>query len=414
MSGFHHPALTRNQCYVILGGASVSLSIAMGMRQSFGLFLSPITKDLGMSAAEFTFAIAVQNLLWGFIQPAVGALADKYGTRWIGMAGAVFYAMGLSITAVAHSSFLILFGIGVMCGLALACSSTSITAKIAARAVRPERWSTAFGIVSAAGSVGSFFCALIAQSVIQSDGWRMGLFAFVGLALAMLPGSFIAGRVDRVTKDVFAGPAQTVLGALGEAGRHRGYVVMATAFFVCGLQLVFLTTHLPTFLATCGLDPIVSAEALGMIGGFNILGSWALGWAGDHYSRKTLLGMVYLLRSTFIAVYFLLPVSEFSTLVFAAGMGFLWLGVVPLVNGLVAQIFGVRYLATLTGVAFMSHQVGSFLGAWGGGVIYDALGSYNLAWQLAVLIGVIAGTMQLFMDTKPAPRVAAERATAAA
>ena len=185
MSGFNHPALTRSQCFVILGGASVSLSIAMGMRQSFGLFLSPITKDLGMSAAEFTFAIAVQNLLWGFIQPAVGALADKYGTRWIGMSGAVFYAIGLSITAVAHSSFLILFGVGVMCGLALACSSTSITAKIAARAVRPERWSTAFGIVSAAGSVGSFFCALVAQSVIQSDGWRMGLFAFVGLALAL-------------------------------------------------------------------------------------------------------------------------------------------------------------------------------------------------------------------------------------
>jgi predicted MFS family arabinose efflux permease len=414
MTGFNHPALSRGQCFTILAGASVSLSIAMGMRQSFGLFLGPLTADLAISASEFTLAIAVQNILWGFVQPAVGALADKYGTRWIGVAGAILYAIGLSITAVADSFVLVLLGTGIVVGLALACSSTSLAAKIAVRAVRPERWSTALGIVSAAGSVGSFFAALLAQSVIQSSGWRIALFAFVGLSLAMLPGSFIAGRIDKVAYDKLAGPAQTALGALREAGGHRGYIVMTTAFFVCGLQLIFLTTHLPTFLATCGMDPILSAQALGMIGAFNILGSWVLGWAGDHYSRRTLLGTVYLIRSLFIAVYFMLPVSVFSTLLFAAGMGFLWLGIIPLVNGLVAQIFGVRYIATLTGAAFMSHQVGSFLGAWGGGVIYDSLGNYDLAWQIAVLIGVIAGTMQLFMDTKPTRRVIAERATAAA
>lgn len=414
MTGFHHPALTRAQCVTILTGASVSLSIAMGMRHSVGLFMPAITADMAMSASNFAMAIAIQNLLWGFIQPLVGALADKYGTRWIGIVGSFLYALGFAITATAESTLMIWLGTGVVVGIALACTSTSISAKIAARAVRPERWSYAFGVISAAGSAGSFFAALLAQNVMDDHGWRIGMIAFVILSLTMLPGWYLAGRVDKVAHDVHRGPDQTVMAAVREAGQHWGYLVMATAFFVCGLQLIFITTHLPTFIATCGLDPMVGAKALGMIGAFNIAGSWFFGWMGDRASRKTLLGIVYLLRSSFIAVYFMLPVSEFSTLVFAAAMGFLWLGVIPLVNGLVAQIFGIRYLATLTGVAFMNHQLGSFLGAWGGGALYDALGNYELAWQIGVLIGVIAGVMQLFMDTKPTRRVLAERAAAPA
>jgi predicted MFS family arabinose efflux permease len=187
---------------------------------------------------------------------------------------------------------------------------------------------------------------------------------------------------------------------------------MSAAFFVCGLQLVFLTTHLPTFLANCGQDPMLSAQALATIGGFNVAGCYLLGWLGGRFPKHILLGIVYLLRSLAITAYFLLPVSPASTLVFAAIMGTLWLGVAPLVNGLVAQIFGLRYMATLTGIAFLSHQVGSFLGAWGGGLLYDALGSYDLAWQLGVAIGLIAGVAQLFMDDRPTPRMAQAAAAA--
>jgi MFS family permease len=412
MASFHHPALSRAQCVTILTGASVSLSIAMGMRHSVGLFMPAITHDMAMAAADFAMAIAIQNLLWGFIQPFVGALADKYGTRWIGVTGAFLYAAGFAITATADSTAMIWLGTGVVVGIALACSSTSIAAKIAARAVRPERWSYAFGIVSAAGSAGSFFAAILAQNVMDDHGWRIAMIAFVILSLTMLPGWWIAGRIDKVAHDTHRGADQTVMSAVREAGGHWGYIVMTTAFFVCGLQLIFITTHLPTFIASCGLDPMVGAKALGMIGAFNILGSWFFGWIGDRASRRMLLGVVYLMRSAFIATYFMLPVSEFSTLVFAAAMGFLWLGIIPLVNGLVAEIFGIRYLATLTGMAFMNHQLGSFLGAWGGGALYDALGNYELAWQIGVGVGIFSGIIQLFMDTKPTRRVIAERAAA--
>lgn len=411
---FHHASLNRNQAYAILGGAAIMLSLAMGMRQSLGLFMQPITRDIGISAADFAFALAIQNILWGISQPFAGALVDRFGTRWIALAGGAIYAAGLILTAFATSAWMVTLGSGVMIGVALSCCTSGIAAKIAAKVVRPERRSLAFGLVSAAGSVGTFFAAPLAQGVIQASGWQMAMFAFVALAAAMLPAALMGGRADRIKLDAAQAAADlTLMGSLAEAGRHSGYVIMAVAFFVCGLQLVFLTTHLPAFLADCGVDAMVGAQALAVIGAFNVFGSWLFGWLGDRYPKRTLLGLIYLLRSVAIALYFSLPVSQFSTLVFAAVMGTLWLGVIPLVNGLVAQIFGIRFLATLTGIAFFSHQVGSFLGAWGGGVIYDALGSYQLAWQIAVAIGVAAGTMQLFMDDRPTARMAAAQAQAA-
>lgn len=411
---FHHASLNRNQAYAILAGAAIMLSLAMGMRQSLGLFMQPITRDIGISAADFAFALAIQNILWGVSQPFAGALVDRFGTRWIALAGGAIYAAGLIVTALATSAWMVTLGSGVMIGIALSCCTSGIAAKIAAKVVRPERRSLAFGLVSAAGSIGTFFAAPLAQGVIQTSGWQMAMFVFVALAAAMLPAALMGGRADRIKLDAAQAAAElTLMGSLAEAGRHSGYVIMAVAFFVCGLQLVFLTTHLPAFLADCGVDAMVGAQALAVIGAFNVFGSWLFGWLGDRYPKRTLLGLIYLLRSVAIALYFSLPVSQFSTLVFAAVMGTLWLGVIPLVNGLVAQIFGIRFLATLTGIAFFSHQVGSFLGAWGGGVIYDALGSYQLAWQIAVAIGVAAGTMQLFMDDRPTARMAAAQAQAA-
>jgi predicted MFS family arabinose efflux permease len=388
------------------------ISLGFGMRQAFCLFMTPINAELGMTASDFAFAIALQNLIWGFTQPVTGALVDRFGSRWITMVGATCYAAGLAVTAMATGPVMIILGLGILIGLSMGAVSVSVAAKVASKVVSRARWSAAFGFISAAGSVGSFIAAPLAQGVMATDGWRLALIAFIALAAAMLPAAWLASGADKVPVSASNGPTQSLSNALGEAGRHSGYVMMSIAFFVCGLQLIFIVTHLPTYLAICGLDPMVSAQALALIGGFNILGSWLFGWLGDRYSRRHLLGFVYLLRTAIIATYFMLPASQFSTLLFASAMGLLWLGVVPLVNGLVAQIFGIRYLATLTGVAFMSHQVGSFIGAWGGGLIYDALGSYDLAWQLGVLIGVLAGGLQLMMSDRPTPRVLAEQGAA--
>ncbi len=410
---FHHASLSRAQSIWILGGAAIMLSLAMGMRQSQGLFMRPIGEDLGVSASDYAFALAIQNIVWGVTQPFTGALVDRYGTRWAALIGCLLYAAGFILTAFATGPVQIMLGAGVLIGVALSCTTSGIAAKIAARVVRPERRSLAFGLVSAAGSIGTFFCAPLAQGAIAAYGWQIATFVFIGLTAAMLPAAFLGSRADKVPLPNQGAVSETLGQTLGEARRHGGYIVMAAAFFVCGLQLVFITTHLPTYLADCGIDPMVGAQALAVIGAFNVFGSWLFGWLGDRYPKRTLLGLIYLLRSFILAAYFMFPASQATTLLFAAAMGTLWLGVIPLVNGLVAQIFGIRFLATLTGIAFFSHQVGSFLGAWAGGVIYDTLGSYSLAWQLAAGIGVAAGLMQLFMNDRPTPRMAALQAQAA-
>ena len=305
-----------------------------------------------------------------------------------------------------------MIGAGVMVGVALACTTSGITANIAARVVAPARRTLAFGIVSAAGSVGTMVTAPIAAYMLKNDGWRAGLWVFVIIAIAMLPAAFVGSRADRLPNGRTTDRNLTLGAALGEAGRHSGYVVMSIAFFVCGLQLVFLTTHLPTYLAQCGMDPSYSAIALMLIGGFNIMSSWVFGWLGDRYPKRFLLGAIYLVRSASLALFFSYPPTPLTVMVFAAVMGSLWLGVIPLVNGLVVQIFGLRFLSTLTGIAFLSHQAGSFLGAWGGGYLFDLMGSYDLAWKIGVMVGLAAGTMQLLMNDRPTERVAAQAATA--
>ena len=308
---------------------------------------------------------------------------------------------GLVITAMATNAWMIMLGAGVLVGISQACTTSLIGAKVAAQVVAPARRSLAFGIVSAAGSLGTFFAAPFGQIMINEGGWRMGFLAFAALGLVMIPAAFIGGRADKLPKSTGRDSGLTLMGALGEASRHKGYVVMSIAYFVCGLQLTFLTVHLPSYLQLCGMDPMLGAQALGVVGLFNVIGSWGFGWLGDHYRKRTLLGLIYILRSIIITIYFVTPVSPTSTLVFAALMGLLWLGVIPLVNGMLVDIFGVKFLSTLTGIAFFSHQVGSFLGAWGGGAIFDALGNYDRALQFGVIIGLIAGCAQLLMDDRP-------------
>ena len=409
---FHVPQVSRGQAYAMLGGAALMMTLAMGIRQNLGLFQAPASRELGIAISDFALAISVQQVAWGVSQPFVGVLADKYGTRWVTIAGSLIYALGMLLTATATSTLPIVIGAGVMIGLALACTTAGIAANIAARVVAPQRRTLAFGIVSAAGSIGTMVTAPIAAYFVNHDGWRAGLWAFLILALAMLPAAFVGSRADRLPNSRVTDRNLTLFGALDEARRHTGYVVMSIAFFVCGLQLVFLTTHLPTYLAQCGMDASYSALVLMLIGGFNVLSSWLFGWLGDRYPKRLLLGGLYLLRSATLAAFFMYPPTPLSVVLFGAAMGTLWLGVIPLVNGLVVQIFGLRFLSTLTGIAFLSHQAGSFLGAWGGGYLFDLMGSYDLAWKIGVMVGLIAGTLQLLMNDRPTERVLAAEAAA--
>jgi predicted MFS family arabinose efflux permease len=382
----------------ILIGASIMLTLSMGLRQSLGIFLQPLTHDIHISVSDFTLALAMQNLAWGFLQPLAGAMTVRYGFRPIMMAGAVLYIAGLVLMASAQGLLSIMIGAGVLIGTSLACTAAAIAMSVAARAVPATVRSTVLGIVSAAGSLGALVSAPVGQLLNEGYGWRTGLMGFVILSVAMLPAAWFAGKVDKVplpakTADDIGDTSAGV--AVKVAFSNASFVVMTCAYFVCGMQLVFLTTHLPSYLAICGMDPMLSAQTLGMIGGFNVLGSLFFGWAGGRLNKLALLGAIYIFRSLILAWYFMLPPSPASTLLFGALMGFLWMGVGPLVAGAVAEMFGLQWQAMIQGLAFMSHQLGSFLGAYGGGLIYDSLGSYNMAWRIGVALGLAGGIIQV-------------------
>ncbi len=398
---------------MILAGAATMLSLAMGMRQSFGLLQPHMIRDIGITAADFSLAIAIQNIVWGATQPFMGILADRHGARPVALFGVLVYALGLAFAMTATSAWSVTLGMGLCVGLALSCTASNIAMSVTAKTVSPAQRSMAMGSVSALGSLGLTLASPLAQHLITTAGWQTALIGFLALASVMLPAAWMASRADKIEVPAPLGAAQTVTQAIQEALGHKGYVVLAIAFFVCGLQLVFITTHLPTYLDICGIDPSVGSTALALVGLFNVMGSYLFGWLGGLYSKRFLLGGIYVLRSIFIAAYFVVPPTPTSTLVFAAAMGTLWLGVVPLVSGLVIHLFGLRYMATLSGVAFLSHQVGSFIGAWGGGLIYSRLGNYDLAWQGAVAIGLAAGLFQMTMNIQPSARILAERSPTA-
>ncbi len=397
----HAAQLTSYQKWSILIGASVMLSLSMGMRQSFGLFQPAILQSTQITTADFSLATAISNIVWGITQPFVGIFADRYGSRYVMLSGVVIYVVGLVTMMLSTTVLPLIFGMGICIGIALSCTASSMSMTVAARTVSAAKRSVTMGAISAAGSLGLIIASPLAQTLITNAGWQMALVGFLALAAVMLPSAFSAGKADKIEIDKADDINQSLGAVMQSALGHSGYVVMSIAFFVCGLQLVFITTHLPNYLAICGLDPSLGASALALIGLFNVFGSYAFGWLGGIYPKQFLLGGIYIVRSIAIATYFTLPATSTSTLVFAAVMGSLWLGVVPLVNGLVAQLFGLRFMATLTGVAFFSHQVGSFIGAWGGGLIFDKLGTYDVAWKGAVIIGLLAGSMQMLMNVRP-------------
>lgn len=387
---------------LILAGAAAMMSIGMGMRQSLGLFLPPVTHDLALKAADFTFAVAVQNIAWGLFQAPIGAIADKWGLRPAMLAGAVIYVLGMLVMLMATGP-LGLVASGGLIGMALACTASSIAMTASARAVSPERRSQILGLVGACSSLGTLLIAPSLQFMLARWDWHVGVVFFIILAVAMLPAAYMAGAVDRMPRP--DEKRATMREVLGTAFRNRRYLVMTCAYFVCGLQLVFLTTHLPNYLAICGQDPMLSATALATIGGVNIFGSWFAGWLGGRYPKYILLGLLYISRSCVLALYFMTPPTPTSTIVFAAAMGMLWLGVIPLVSGFVAELFGTRYMATILGISFVVHQMGSVIGAWGGGLMFDAFGSYDRAWQIGVLVGAVAGISQILFGGPTRPEM---------
>lgn len=385
---------------LILSG--LIIAICIGLRQSLGLFMPPMTVELGITAAAFGFAIAVQNIVWGLSQPVVGAIADRYGPRPVLVATALMYAAGLLLMAFAKGVPGGLQIAGVLAGIGTAGTGFGVLIGTVSRATPAEKRTRTVGTVAAAASLGTFAIAPFGQALIDNLGWKGALFGFAGLAASMAVLAFgVREPRSASAAERAPGPKLNLGDAVRQAMAHRGYLFMTLAFFACGFQLVFITTHLPTYLAICGVAPGVGATALGLIGLCNAMGTYVFGRLGSRYSQKHLLAMIYLLRTATIGVFLAVPIAPATVLVFAAAMGFLWLGVIPLVTGIIARVFGLAHFNTLYGLVFLSHQVGSFLGAWMGGLIVTRMGNYDYAWAALIVIGLTAFTLQWMMDERP-------------
>jgi MFS family permease len=393
------PNSWRTPTAILIAGC-VILTLSMGVRHTAGLFLQPMTVDHGWSRETFSFAIALQNLVWGLASPFAGALADRYGAGRTVAAAAVLYAIGLGLMAYADTPLAFDLSAGVLIGLGLSGTTFAVIMGVIGRHTTPEKRSLALGIASAGGSFGQFAVLPVGQMMITAYGWQSALVLLacgVGL-IAPLANALADGHRPS------AGAGQSVGQALREAGGQRSFHYLFWGYFVCGFQTAFIMLHLPAFLVDGGLSANVGMTAVALIGLFNILGSFLFGWGGGCYSKKNLLVLIYAARAVAILVFMLIPLSTASAWLFAAAMGILWLGTVPLTNGLVAQIFGLRYMSMLTGVVFLGHQLGSFLGAWLGGRIFDETGSYSLAWGIAIGLSVLAALCSAPIDERPLAR----------
>ena len=401
-------AFWRTPLFVLCGTVAILL-IANGSRQNFGLFLEPISTDLGWGRAEFSLAIAIQNIVMGLAAPLVAAVADKWGPIKVMAASGAFYAFGVYMISISGTPETMTLSAGLLVGIGASGIGFTLPLALVGR-VAPERVRSLWlGIVTAGGSVGQFVFAPVSQGLISGFGWSDAI-VVISIVIAFTVPLTLALRAGAA--ETLARPAPQSLGAaLGEAGGHRGYWLLVTGFFVCGFQVQFVGTHLPGFITDSGQSAWLAAWALALIGGFNLVGTLTAGWLGGLYRKKYLLSLLYLLRAALFFAFIQVPVSETSVLVFAAVMGLLWLSTVPLTSGIVAQIFGPRYMATLFSIVFLSHQLGSFCGVWLGGVFYDRTGSYDAAWWLAIALGIAAAAIHWPIDDKPVERVAAEPAT---
>ncbi|MBZ9613223.1 MFS transporter [Rheinheimera maricola] len=377
--------------YIMLGGSLV-LTIALGIRHGFGLFLSPMSDEFGWGRETFALAIALQNLIWGLTQPLTGALADRIGAKKVVLAGGLFYAAGLATMAMASSGVTLALSAGVLIGLALSGTSFTIILGAIGRAVPVEKRSMAMGIASAAGSFGQFIMLPGTLLLITQLGWAAALTALGVMALLIAPLAFM---LKTPLSDSTGGPEQSLEQALRQAMAHKGFWLLSLGFFVCGFQVVFIGIHLPAYLVDMQLAPLVGTTVLALIGLFNIFGTYTAGWLGGRMSKPLLLSALYGIRAVVIMAFILLPLTNWTAYIFGMAMGLLWLSTVPLTNGTVASIFGVRYLSMLGGIVFLFHQLGAFLGGWFGGYVYDKTGNYDLVWYIAIGLSVLAAVLNL-------------------
>lgn len=378
---------------ILVCGAAI-VTVSMGIRHGFGLWLQPIIQDRSWNRETFALALALQNLVWGFSGIFAGMLADRFGAFRVIVAGALLYALGLAGMAYATSALIFSLTAGVLIGLAQAGTTYAIVYGVIGRNVAASKRSWAMGITAAAGSFGQFLMVPTEGFLISSLGWQQALTALALVALLMMP---LAGWMREPD---FRGGAghfrdQSILQALREAFHYRSFQLLMAGYFVCGFQVVFIGVHMPSYLKDHGLAPQVASYSLALIGLFNVFGSYASGALGQRLPKKYILAFIYLTRAVVISAFLLVPLSPMSVYVFSAVMGLLWLSTVPPTNAAVAQIFGVAHFSMLGGFVFFSHQIGSFLGVWLGGLLYDKTGSYDIVWYIAIALGVIAALLNL-------------------
>lgn len=390
----------RKQLLVVVLCAAAIMALSVGFRQALGLYLTPISADLGGGRASFAMAMGLMNLFWGLGAPFAGAIADRFGSGRIAAFGGIAYGLGLWMMSWGGDGGQLLAG-GVLIGLGLSGSGFTVILATVGRAAPPERRGQALGVASMGGSIGQFLSLPYAHALIEGTGWRMSLIVLALTCLVIVPLAYgISGRIKAETID----KGLSMSAAVGEAWRSRSFWLLNTGFFVCGFHLAFVAIHLPGYVSDKGFEPWLSATALTLIGVANIAGVYLCGWLGDRYAKKNVLSLLYLARAAIFLGFLLVPISEVSVLVFAALIGFLWLGTVPLTSSLVSVIFGTRYMAMIFGMVFLGHQFGGFLGAWLGGAVFDRLGSYDAMWMVSVALGVLSALLHWPIREKPITR----------
>ncbi len=392
---------------LLCGGAAVTLS--MGIRHGFGLWLQPITQEMGWTRESFALALAVQNLSWGVIGIFTGMLADRFGATKVLIAGALLYALGLAGMAWAPTTLMFTLTAGLLIGMAQTGTTYAVIYGVIGRQIPADKRSWAMGVAAAAGSFGQFFMVPVEGQLIAQLGWHNALIVCAVLVLIIIPMALALREPNfhALKKAAGAGHQQSIAQAVAEAFKSPSFLLLMTGYFVCGFQVMFIGIHMPSYLKDFGLPAHVASYSLALIGLFNIFGTYLAGSLGQHMAKRYLLSAIYFTRAVAIVLFLLVPLAPWSVYVFAAVMGFLWLSTVPLTNGLLAQIFGVQHLSMLSGFVFFSHQIGSFLGIWLGGYLYDTTGSYDAVWYLSIALGVLAGLINLPIKEAPVQRLPA-------